>query len=735
VKQNKIYIYGKHAVEEALRHAPQILRKIHLSERMEDKKLRELAHSSGVPIEPLDERKASSQAEGGASHQGIIALISLGSLSIPFEKFLDSFNPAPDTALLFLSEVQDPHNVGSAIRSAAAFGASAVLMPTFKQSPITGAVIKASAGMAFRIPLVTVDNVQQALSSLKKKGVRVHGLSGDAKKSIDTEEFAEPALFVLGNESEGISASAKALCDQMLSVPISPRAESLNVAASGAVALYAWSRKHPNSLIQKYMQRGEVILRFEKVSFEFGPKKPILDEVDFSVRRGTKSTFMGQNGAGKSTIFGLITGQSAPDRGKIIVSHGLTIATSRQVIPRSEMKLTVREFFQNMFPEKVYDIDPKIDDVLVAVNLHAPHDKIIEKFSGGQQARLLLASALIQDPDLLLLDEPTNNLDKAGIEHLTKFLVNYKKTCIVISHDAEFLNSFTDGVLYLDVHTHRVEQYVGDYFDVVSQITARIDKENRKNALLAKEIQENKDKANFFANKGGQMRMVAKRMREKAEMLEEEKVDVRREDKTIRAFAIPAQQDIVGNILTITSFLTIKNHKASVRKANIALRRNQHLLLKGPNGVGKSTLLESIASGGAEGSVIAPGVRVGYYRQDFSNLDFDKTVHQELAAVMEKQIEENLRTAAAAFLITGELVHAKIGSLSEGQKGLVAFARLMLLKPGLLILDEPTNHINFRHLPVIAAALNKYEGAMILVSHVPDFVSQIRIDETLDLDK
>jgi ATP-binding cassette subfamily F protein 3 len=154
----------------------------------------------------------------------------------------------------------------------------------------------------------------------------------------------------------------------------------------------------------------------------------------------------------------------------------------------------------------------------------------------------------------------------------------------------------------------------------------------------------------------------------------------------------------------------------------------------GPNGIGKSTLLEALASGKATGSTVVPEVRIGYYRQDFSNLDFYKTVYQELQSVMDKPQEEHLRSVAAGFLITGELVNTKIGNLSEGQKGLVAFARLVLLKPGLLILDEPTNHINFRHLPVIAKALDKYEGAMILVSHVPDFVSQIRIDETLDLD-
>ena len=483
------------------------------------------------------------------------------------------------------------------------------------------------------------------------------------------------------------------------------------------------------------MQRGEVIVRFEKVSFDFGVKKPILQAVDFSIRRGTKITLMGQNGAGKSTIFGIITRAFEPHDGLIHLSHGLTIATSRQVIPAREMELTVREFFESVFSKKIYAIDPKIEKVLQAVNLHAPLDKKIGTFSGGQQARLLLAQALIQNPDLLLLDEPTNNLDKAGIEHLTKFLKEYKKTVIVISHEAAFLNAFTYGVLYLDVHTHKVEQYVGNYLDVVKDITARIEKENRKNALLAKEIQENKDKSNFFANKGGQMRMVAKRMREKAAELEEEMVDVRKEDKTIRSFRIPAGETPPGDLITITSFLTIKNHKPVERKAKLSLRKNQHLILKGPNGIGKSTLLQAIASGKAKGAKVTKGVTVGYYRQDFSNLDFDKTVYEELSAVVDRPIEEDIRKVAAGFLISGEIFHSKIGSLSEGQKGLVAFARLVLLRPGLLILDEPTNHINFRHLPVIAEALDAYEGAMILVSHVPSFVEKIRIDEVLDLEK
>ncbi|MDO8577500.1 MAG: ATP-binding cassette domain-containing protein [Candidatus Wildermuthbacteria bacterium] len=224
-------------------------------------------------------------------------------------------------------------------------------------------------------------------------------------------------------------------------------------------------------------------------------------------------------------------------------------------------------------------------------------------------------------------------------------------------------------------------------------------------------------------------------MREKAEIMEEEKVEVRREDKTIRPFVIPSQQDIGGEILRITSFSVIRDHKPFARKASISLGKKEHLLLLGPNGIGKSTLLESLALGLGKGAKVAPNVRIGYYSQDFSTLNFEDTVYDSLVAIAGEHSEEILRSVAAGFLITSDLMRTKVGSLSEGQKGLVSFARLVLQKPGLLILDEPTNHINFRHLPVIASALDKYEGAMILVSHMSEFVQQIRIDETLDLEK
>jgi ATP-binding cassette subfamily F protein 3 len=486
---------------------------------------------------------------------------------------------------------------------------------------------------------------------------------------------------------------------------------------------------------QESSSTAPTILSFDEVSFGYGAMHPILDAVSFSVRQGSKTTIMGQNGAGKSTLFSLITKEQAPDEGDIIMSSKVSVAIAKQILKEEEKKLTVREYFALAFDEKKFDIDGRIEKICGVVNVHAPVDKLLSSFSGGQQSRLLLAFALIQNPDVLLLDEPTNNLDHDGIEHLTNFIQNYPKTVIVISHDAEFLNSFTDGVLYLDVRTKKIEQYRGTYFDVQKDIAARIERENRKNAQLAKKIQENKDKVNFFAQKGGKMRLVAKRMRDDIEEMEEEIVDVRKEDKTIRPFIIPVTNNALGEVVAITS-LTIMDTKKHVRvqkKASVSLKKKTHLHLIGPNGVGKSTLLNSIAHNNEEGVAIQKGLVVGYYRQDFSTLDFNKTVFEELNGVMKKKDEERLRSVAATFLLTGEVLKKKVGVLSEGQKGLVAFASLVLLAPDVLILDEPTNHINFRHLPVIAEALNAYEGVMLLVSHVPDFVAQIRIDEQLDL--
>ncbi|MCK5416375.1 ABC-F family ATP-binding cassette domain-containing protein, partial [Candidatus Parcubacteria bacterium] len=304
-----------------------------------------------------------------------------------------------------------------------------------------------------------------------------------------------------------------------------------------------------------------------------------------------------------------------------------------------------------------------------------------------------------------------------------------------ISHDADFLNCFTEGVIYLDIYTHKIEQYVGDYYSVVEEIERRIEKERRENARLKKEIQDSKEKMNFFAHKGGKMRKLAKKMRDDIAQAEDDMVDVRRDDKTIKKFEIPAQ-DIAGKLIEVSKVMIMKDNELVSKEFDIIIRKGMHMLVTGPNGIGKSTFLRSLIDGSNKDAKIMEEVRIGYYSQDFASLDFNQTVYESLNDAVSYQITEpEMRALAAGFLIYGELIGRKIGELSDGQKGLLSFARLVLMRPGVIILDEPTNHINFRHLPVIAEALDKYKGAMILVSHMSEFVEKITIDEYLRLEK
>lgn len=482
----------------------------------------------------------------------------------------------------------------------------------------------------------------------------------------------------------------------------------------------------------------QVVLRFSDVTFEYEHGKQLLDEVNFSVRSGSRITLMGQNGAGKSSLFKLITRELQPTSGQIFTSpNDASVAIARQVMPKEAKELTIREYFATAFPTTEYTLDKKIQEVFEAVNVRLPLERFVKELSGGQQARLLLAHALIQKPDILLLDEPTNNLDQEGIDHLTGFLMMYEKTVIVISHDADFLNAFSDGVLYLDVHTRKIEQYAGNYTDVVEEIQSRIERENLQNARMQRQIREKRAQAEVFAHKGGKLRGVAKRMRGAAEEAEENLVEVRKEDKTIRAFTIPPQQfdaTFHGRIAEISSVTLIKDHAAREKAVELLVRKNMHVLVAGPNGIGKSTLLNTIVERRSAAITIPDEVVIGYYQQDFGNLNGEQTAFDALQEVMQEIDEHKLRSTAAGFLIDGSLLSRTIHSLSEGQKGLLSFCRLVLMQPGLLVLDEPTNHINFRHLPIIAKALDAYEGAMIMVSHIPDFVAQIRIDTVLDLE-
>ncbi len=243
----KIYIYGKHALMEALLHAPHTVRKVFLSPEINDAELRALLKKLNLTPSVLKAKEMSHMVGRETSHQGVIAITDPGSLVLEFKQFIASLHPTEHTMLVLLDELTDPHNVGAIIRSAAAFGAAGVLLPVHNQAPITGTVVKSSAGMAFRVPIVSIGNVNQAVDALAKIGFRTYGLVMGGSRSVMEEKFDAPALFIVGNEGAGIRQKTFERCDVSLRIPMNARAESLNASVSAAIVLYQWSVRHPGA--------------------------------------------------------------------------------------------------------------------------------------------------------------------------------------------------------------------------------------------------------------------------------------------------------------------------------------------------------------------------------------------------------------------------------------------------------------------------------------------------------
>lgn len=246
-KEKKVYIYGKHALIEALTECPYIVEKVFLAPHVEEEKLFFLLKKNNATVVEMSARDMEDEVGEDTTHQGIIALVNPEKMMRPLDSFLESLDVSSCPALVIFDEVHDPQNVGAVIRSAAAFGVAGILMPEHNQAQVTGAVVKVSAGMAFRIPLVRIGNVNQTVRLLKEKGFWVYGL--DMKGApVHTEKFEKPSVFILGNEAKGIREKTLELCDIPLSIAMHSRTESLNAATAAAIVMHQWSIHHPSAL-------------------------------------------------------------------------------------------------------------------------------------------------------------------------------------------------------------------------------------------------------------------------------------------------------------------------------------------------------------------------------------------------------------------------------------------------------------------------------------------------------
>lgn len=247
MQEYTLTIYGKHALTEAITSMPHIIERVYLTSR-DDQKLNDILKKAGIKPTIVGVDSLPKNVDPTANHQGVVGLVSLHKLVVDYGEFVSKLEVDSNKCLVVLSELQDPQNVGAIIRSAAAFGISGVLIPEHNQAPITDTVVKVSAGMAFKVPLVSIGNINNTIRDLKEKGFWVYGLSEKATQPLAQEKFKAPTVFVVGNEAKGMREKTRENCDILLKIPMNPGCESLNVAASTAVTLYSWSIHHQEAL-------------------------------------------------------------------------------------------------------------------------------------------------------------------------------------------------------------------------------------------------------------------------------------------------------------------------------------------------------------------------------------------------------------------------------------------------------------------------------------------------------
>jgi len=356
-----------------------------------------------------------------------------------------------------------------------------------------------------------------------------------------------------------------------------------------------------------------------------------------------------------------------------------------------------------------------------------------KNLSGGQKTKLALAKALLNEPDILLLDEPTNFLDIKGKKWVMNFLSHYPKTLILISHDINLLDKYIDKVIAINTHTLKIEEYHGNY-------TKYLFLKKQKDELLKREVVSEKKHilqmkkglikmARYTSEKGVRQRtQLKKRIQRIVDMLPDLPPEIRaihfKLPEPTRAGEVPL---IAKNIHK--SF----GDKQVLTGVSLSIKRQEHIALIGPNGVGKSTLIKILMGlvkqdkGEVEKDV---NLKIGYYSQEFESFDMDLTI-VDLLYKFTPASEATIRPLLARFLFSNNKIFQKVSTLSGGEKTRLAIALLLLQNYNLLILDEPTTYLDVMSQRVILEALKQYQGAMLIVSHTEDFIKGLKPTRTL----
>src|SRR5471030_1823013 len=479
------------------------------------------------------------------------------------------------------------------------------------------------------------------------------------------------------------------------------------------------------------------MLTIADVSKSYGTRE-LFAEVSLFIARTDRYGLVGPNGAGKSTLFNLILGEEAQDEGTIEWERGADFGFLPQESAPvgDETIIHIATSGKKLLPETDddHDIDwtlePRAKKILAGLGFReGDSDKVAKTFSGGWVMRAHLARLLVAEPALLLLDEPTNHLDLEALLWFQDYLTRYPGGLVVISHDRAFLNTLCTGILELRNNT--LNRYTGNYDDYLSEKEARKDQQAAAFKNQQREIAHLQKFVDRFGAKAS-MASRAKSKEKQIERLEAVAVDEPQDDLKRINFKFPQPPRSGLKVVELEYVQQAYGDHVVYRDLNFTAERGQKIVLVGPNGAGKSTLLKIIADViPIKGGVRALGSNVvtGYFAQNrLDNLKAGATVFEnvmELRTNENQLTEQQARAILGAFLFRKDDVHKPVGVLSGGEKSRLALARLLVKPPNLLLMDEPTTHLDIPSIDALIGALKNYEGTLIFISHDVHFIKAL----------
>ncbi len=502
-----------------------------------------------------------------------------------------------------------------------------------------------------------------------------------------------------------------------------------------------------------------MLIGLQNVTFEFGARV-IVEDATWHIQPGERIGLIGYNGTGKSTLLKVLVGQYTPSKGTVEKGKNTSIGYLHQDLLSFDTNDSILEVAMGAF-EQVRQLEKEIEalgkqletnesedlliaytdkigemDMLDGYNVQYKTEEVLHglgftteqinkpyaQFSGGWRMRVLLAKMILQQPDVLLLDEPTNHLDLPSIEWLEKYLLHYKGSVVIVSHDKYFLNRMVNKIV--EVYQQELHIYSGNYEYYEVEKVQRVELqqrafENQQDYIKQQERFIERFKAK--ASKAAAAQSVMKRL-DKIERIEN--IEIERPNMRIN-FQLNNQPGKV--LVTLTDLTKQFGDNIIVKGAVAEIERGDKIALIGANGKGKSTVLRIIA--GAEtfdgNRIWGHNVNSSFYAQhQLEALNLENTILTEMLECGSGKPELELRSLMGCFLFSGDDVDKKIKLLSGGEKARVALAKVIVSKSNFLMLDEPTNHLDMHSVELLAEALNKYDGTLILVSHDRYFVSK-----------